>query len=113
EDAVRLREDEVAADQHALALVAFRKEGEEHLHLFAVLLDVPDVIDENNVEGIEAVEFLLQFQRFLRDEEPLDESERREKEHLEAPLDELVADGAEDVGLPTTRQAEGQDILAT
>lgn len=46
EDAVPLREDEVANDGDALALVALSEEGKEHFHLVALLLDVAKVVDK-------------------------------------------------------------------
>ena len=73
EDPVPLGEDQVAGDHDATALVALAEEGEEDLHFFAVLLDVPEVIEDDHVEAIEASQLLLQYQVPPRYEEALDE----------------------------------------
>ena len=52
EDAVPLREDEVAADEHAPTLVPLGKEGEEDLHLGTVLLDVAEVVQDDRIEAV-------------------------------------------------------------
>ena len=48
EDLVPLREDQVARDHHAATLVSFGEQGEEHLHLLAVLLHIADVVDDDD-----------------------------------------------------------------
>jgi hypothetical protein len=40
EDALPMAEDQVGADHHAAALIAFGEEGEEHFHFLAGLLHV-------------------------------------------------------------------------
>jgi hypothetical protein len=59
EDAVPLAEDQVAADEHAFALIPFREEGKQYLHLIAVLLEVTDVIEDDCGIAIEAAQFFL------------------------------------------------------
>ena len=55
EDFIPLGEHQVARDDDGLALVSFREEREEDLHLVAVLLDVADVVDDDSIEAIEAL----------------------------------------------------------
>jgi hypothetical protein len=56
-----LTEDQVRTDQQTAPLVAFGKEGEEHFHLFAALLDIAEIIKDNSLEAIEFFEQALQF----------------------------------------------------
>ena len=53
---VPLGEDQIAADHDAAPLVAFGKEGEEHLHLLAALLDVAEVVQDHDLEAVQALE---------------------------------------------------------
>jgi hypothetical protein len=62
EDAIPLREDEVARDDHAAPFVALGEEGEEDLHLIAVLLHVADVVDNDGVILRQPFEGAGQFQ---------------------------------------------------
>lgn len=66
---------------HALALVASRQEGAEHLHLVALVLDVADVVEEHRVEVIESVEFALQRKVALGAQQPLHELGGRSEMH--------------------------------
>jgi len=54
EDLVPLGEDQVRGDHDGFLFVALGEEVEEDFHLFAGLLDVPDVIDDNGVRSVEA-----------------------------------------------------------
>ena len=53
EDPVPLGEDKIAGDENGAPLVPFSEEGEEHLHLVALLLDVAYVVHYYGVEAIE------------------------------------------------------------
>jgi len=46
---VPLGEHQVRGDHHALSLVSLGQEGEQHLCLVPVLLDVPDIVDGQDV----------------------------------------------------------------
>jgi hypothetical protein len=46
-------------ESHAFALIAFREEGKQHLHLLAVLLEIPDVIEADGGIAIKAAQFFL------------------------------------------------------
>ncbi len=51
EDLIPLAEGEIARQQHAAAFVAFRQQSKENLHLFAALLYVPEVVDDQPLEA--------------------------------------------------------------
>ena len=112
EDSVPLAEDQVAGDEDALALVALGQKREEDLHFVAALLHVSKVVDEHGVECVQRGQFGLQAQIALGGQQALHEGVRGHEEHAVAPLDELVGDGAHDVGLAPAGQAEGEQILA-
>jgi hypothetical protein len=57
---IPLTEDEIAADQHAVAFLAFGQESKEHLHLGAALLQVADIIDDDSRKAIEFMKLLFQ-----------------------------------------------------
>ena len=97
---------------NAPALVAFGEKRKQDLHLVAALLDVPDVVEDDGVVGIERGEILLEAKVAFRSEQSLDERERRGEEDAVAALDQLVADGAHQVGLPSTRQSERKNVVA-
>ena len=52
ENPVLLGEHQVGGDDDGPALVAFGQEGEQDLHLVPVLLDIPNIINDNGVEGV-------------------------------------------------------------
>jgi len=81
EDLVPLAEDEIAGDQHRPALIAFGQQGEEHFHLFAVLLHIPEVIENERVKAIEPFQFGREAEIAFGREQALDELEGRGKEH--------------------------------
>lgn len=53
EDPVPLRKDKVACDHDASTLIPFREEGEKHFHFLAVLLNVSEIIECHDIEGVE------------------------------------------------------------
>ena len=113
EDAVPLAEDEVAADQYAFALIAFSEEGKQYLDLIAVLLEIPDVIEDDHSIAVEAAQFFFQAQFLFGAEQALHQLERGGKEDPVAPFDEGLADGAEQMGLTPSGQAKGEDIMGS
>ena len=52
-DLLPLAEDQVGTDQQTAPLVTFGKEGKEHLHLLAALLNVSQVIQNDGVKAID------------------------------------------------------------
>lgn len=112
DDAIPLAEDDVARDEDAAALVTFREECEEHLHLVATLLDVADVVEDDGVETVQQRELLFEAQVALGGEQPLYQGVRGGEQDAVAPQYKLVADGADEVRLAATWQAEGEDVVA-
>ena len=55
EDAIPFPEDEVARDEERAPLVTLGHEGEEDLDLVGALLDVPNVVEDQQLEGVEAL----------------------------------------------------------
>jgi hypothetical protein len=51
---VPLAEDQVAGDDHGASLVALDHESEEDFDLLGALLHVAEVVENDDVEGIEA-----------------------------------------------------------
>lgn len=56
EDLVPFAEDQIAGDQDGAPFIAFGEQGEQHLHLLAVLLHIPQVIEDEGVEAIESLQ---------------------------------------------------------
>lgn len=113
EDLVPLAEDQVGGDDHGLLLVAFGQEVEEHFHLFAGLLDVADVVDDDGVETLEAVDGLGQLEVAFGGEQLGDQPEGGHEEHLElVPADPLPGDGGDEVGLAAAGQTEAEQVVA-
>lgn len=79
EDAVPLTKDEVAHDDEGPSLVALGEEGEEDLDLLGGLLDVPDVVEDEALEGVELLERTGQCEVALGGKKLLDQAERRRK----------------------------------
>ena len=113
ENLVPLREDEIGGDEHALSLVPLCQKGEEHLHLFLLLLHVPDVIDDDRFKAIQAAHFPFQGKVPFCYEQSLDQTIRRSKAYGSTSLHQLVADSRNEMGLPSSRQTECQDILGS
>ena len=112
EDALPFAEDQVAGDHHRAALVALGEEGEEHLHLLPVLLDIPDIIKGHDRIPVQLLEQRFQFQRLLGEQQFLHQLESRNEQHgVAMPQDQLPAQGSHEMTFPTARQAEGEHVL--
>ena len=99
EDLSPLAEHEVARDRHASSFVSLCQKREQHLHLLAALLHVAQVVEDDGVVAVEAPQGGLEREVALGREQALDEFEGGHEEHLVAPLDELVAESGDQVGL--------------
>ncbi len=62
EDLLPFAERQVARQHHATTLIAFGQKGEQHLHFFAALLDIAQVIDDQRVELRQALDGFSQPQ---------------------------------------------------
>ena len=113
EDTLPLRESQVARDQHASTLVALRQQSEQNLHLFAALLDITQVVDEQSVVAAQALEQASQRQIALGDEQFLNQQVAGRVEHTPTLAHQILAQRTQKVGFAAPRIAEGQHILPT
>ncbi len=111
EDPVPLAKYQVAGDHQGAPLVAFGHEGEEDFDLVRALLDVTDVVEDQEIEGVEALQGAWQGKVTLGGKQLLDEAERGCEEHGVAALHERVAEGRSGVRLSTTREPEAQHVV--
>jgi hypothetical protein len=49
------------------------KQAEQNLHLLAVVLDISDIVNQNGVEAVKALELALELEVPLGDEDLLDQ----------------------------------------
>ena len=111
EDLFPFREREVAGEHDASALVPLRQQREQHLHFLSRLLDVPEVVQDQDVEFRQAFDRPWEFEIPFRDQQFLDE-ETRWNEVDSTPLpNQFLADRAEQMRLAAPGIPESQDIL--
>src|SRR6185436_16924656 len=108
---VPLAKNQIAGDHHAASLVPLGEKGEQHLHLVAALLDIPYVVEGDRVVPVEDRKLVLEAQIALGSEQALDERVRRHEQDAVPTLDQLVADGADQVRLAAARQPEREQIV--
>ena len=72
EDLVPFREHQVAGDHHRAALITLGEEGKQHFHPVAVLLHVTDVVNDDDIEVIEALQRSFEFKVSFGDQQSLD-----------------------------------------
>ena len=82
------------------------------LGLVGVLLEIPEVVEDEQLEAIELAQRLGELEVALRRHEILHDLVGRGEAHGVALLDQAVAQGAEGVGLPGARQTEGEHVDA-
>src|SRR5579859_1679647 len=92
EDPVPVRKNEVSRDGDAPTLVAFREEGEEHLHLIAVVLDVADVVQKDALVAVQLGQHGWQAEVALGRQQFLNERGGWRPQHRMPLQDQLVAD---------------------
>lgn len=80
EDLFPLTEHQIARDEHGTALVAFGHAREEHLDLFGALLHVADVVENQELEDVEAAKRVGQREVSLCREKLLNELEGRSEQ---------------------------------
>ncbi len=110
EDPVPLAEGQVAGDEQRATLVAFGHEGEEHLDLIGALLDVSDVIQNQELEGIKALQGTWQAEIAFGGEQILDEPESRREQDGVTAARQGVSEGGGGVGLSASGQSEAEDV---
>ena len=60
-DLVPLRKDKVGGNHEAASFVTFSQESEKHFHLCPTLLDIADVIEDDDLEAVQASQLPFQF----------------------------------------------------
>lgn len=106
EDLLLFAERQVAGQHHATALVAFGQECEEHLHLFAALLNVTQIINDQRFELGQSLEHARQPQIALSDQELLHKQTASGEQDRSSALSELLSQCTKTVTLPGARLPE-------
>jgi len=91
EDLVPLREDQIGSDGDTTPFIALGQEGKEHLHLFAALLDIADIVQDDDVKAVQAAQFGFQGIIPLGPQEAVDQLVGGRKEYAVVVVDPLVA----------------------
>ena len=68
-----MAENEVAGDHETASFVALSQKGEQNFHLFGLLLDVADVVEDDDIVAIELFEQCFESEIPLGDEHLLNE----------------------------------------
>ena len=102
EDLVPLREHQVAGDHDALAFIALSQQGEQDLHLGPVLLDIADIVQQQAVDAVQALQFPRQAQVALGFQQPFHQLGHRREQHRVALAHQLIPQRRHGVGLPGT-----------
>jgi len=115
EDLAPFGEDEVGGDDDAAPLVPLGQEGEQNLHLLLALLDVAQIVEDDDLEAVEAPEFPLQLIVPLGAQQATDQLEGGGEENAEAVLDPLVAQRRSEMGFdaPIDMPPLGRMLSAT
>ena len=101
EDAIPVREDQIARNEDGASLIAFGEEREENLGLLGALLDVAHIVQDQHGKVIEFAKRARQIQIPFRGQELLDQAIGRHEEHRVPALDQRVADAHRAWLLPT------------
>jgi hypothetical protein len=110
EDLVPLTEDQIASDDHGASLIALGHEGKEDFDFFSALLHVAEVIEDDDVNGIEAAQRTRKCQVSLGGEQLLDELKGGSEEDGVTVLHEGVTECAGSVSLAGAGQAEAEHV---
>jgi len=113
EDLVPFGKDEIGTDHEAAPFIALGQEGEEHLHFFAALLNVPDVVEGDDFEAIQVPERLLQTVDSFGLEQTAHELEGRHKEDAAVMAqNQLTSERGQEMRLAPARGA-GHTLLTS
>jgi len=110
EDLSPVGEHQVGGDDHAAPLVAVGQQGEEHLHLLPVVLDVADVVQDQRGEGVELGQLLRQPEVALGRQQALHQRGGRGPEHRVIQGDEGGPEGGDHVAFPRAGPTNGDHI---
>ena len=112
EDPISFAEGLIGRDQHGAPFVARADELEQHAGLGLVLGDVGEVIEDQQIEAIEAIDGSLEVELAPRHLEFLDEIGGPSEEDTPSVLDQGQADGCRQMTLAAAGRAEQQQIGA-
>ena len=87
-----MRAHQIRCEHDAAPLIALREQGEQHLHLGAVVLNVADVVEGETIDTVKTPELASQAQVALGLEQSLDHSAHRGQEHRTALVHQLVCE---------------------
>ncbi len=110
EDAFPFTEHQIAGHQQRAAFVALRDQREQHLGFLRALLDVPNVINDEQLERIELVEQPWQGELLLGRQELLDELIGGAEQHRVSVLDQSVPQRTGGMTLSHAGQPEAQHV---
>lgn len=111
EDLFPLREGKIAGDHDRAALIAVGQKRKEDLHLLTRVLDVADVIEDQGVVSVPALEQAGQVEVTLGDQELLDQKISGSEQDASPLVDQVLADRAQEMGLAGARVSEGQYVF--
>ena len=94
----------------AAPLVAFGEQGEQHLHLAAVVLHVSDIVQDEALDAVEPAQLPAQAKVALGFEEAFDQGRDRGEEHRVALAYQLVTERRDHMGLARARIAEHAQV---
>ena len=109
EDLFPLREGKIAGDR--AALIAVGQKRKEDLHLLTRVLDVADVIEDQGVVSVPALEQAGQVEVTLGDQELLDQKISGSEQDASPLMDQVLADRAQEVGLAGAWVSEGHYVF--
>jgi len=111
EDALPLREGQVAGEQDAAAFTAVGQQGKQHLHLLAAVLDIADVVDDQTILLAQALQGTRQRQVTPSGEQLLHQQVAGSEQDPPTLLNQRLSQGTQQMGLAAARVAEGQHVL--
>ena len=86
--------------------------GKENLHFFPVLLDVPEIIDDDHIETGQLLEHLGKFKISLGYQQFLDQDAARCIENTPVLVHKIKTQGAQEMSLSTPGIPKGQDVFS-
>ena len=111
EDLLPFRERQIACEHDTSSFVTLGQQREQDFHLFAILLHVADVVDDEGTELRETFQHSGETQLAFRQQQFLYKERARREQNAMPPMDELLADGTQQVSLPATGISERKNVL--
>jgi len=101
-DLIPFREDQIGGDDHAAAFVPLGQKGEQHLHFLPALLDVSQVIQDDDLEAVQATQLALQFVISFGAQQPSDQLEGGDEQDTVVALHPFVAQPGDQVSFDSS-----------